>query len=283
MKTIINLFKTGLLFSILTALLLAVGYLIGGPDALWPFFIISVVMNLVGYWFSASIALKMAHAKPLSETDAPEIHREVRELASTMNMPMPKLYVSEDAQPNAFATGRGPRNGVVCVTRGLMRLLDHNEIRGVLAHELGHIKNRDVLTGTLAAIMAGLISTIAQMSLYIGSDEDEGRNPIVAILSVILVPIAAMLIQMAISRTRELAADESGAYATKEPMALASALQKIEQAAKQLPIRTNPALSSLYIQNPFKGHGMLEWFSTHPSTAKRVARLEALKKEIGGV
>jgi heat shock protein HtpX len=276
MKTIINLLKTGVLFAILTGLLLAIGYFVGGREALLPFFIISLVMNLASYWFSASIAIRMAGSRPLPENEAPEIYADVRELATGMNMPMPRLFVSEDAQPNAFATGRGPSNGVVCITRGLLKLLDRNEVRAVLAHELSHVKNRDVLTGTIAAVMAGAISYLAQAGMFYGGQQDEGGHRVGNIFIVTIAPLAALLIQLAISRSREYGADEGAAHTTKEPLALAQALKKIEGAAR-LPIRANPALASLYIHNPFKGHGMLEWFSTHPSTAKRVARLEEIK------
>jgi heat shock protein HtpX len=277
MKTFLNLFKTGILFAILTAILLAIGYFIGGTDALLPFFIISLVMNVASYWFSSSIALKMARARPLDPDEAPEIHEVVRELSGRMNIPTPKLYTSDDPQPNAFATGRNPSNGVVCVTSGLIKLLDHAETKGVIAHELSHIKNRDILTGTIAAVMAGAISYFAHMGMFFSGNDDDRGSSAGNILVIILAPIAATLVQLAISRSREYAADEGAALATKEPMELAEALQKIEGYAHQLPMRANPALASLYIQNPFKGGGMLEWFSTHPPTAKRVARLQAIQ------
>jgi len=277
MRTILNLFKTGVLFAFLTALLLAIGYYFGGTQALLPFFIISLVMNFMGYWFSASIALKMARARPLDSNEEREIHEDVRELSARMDIPMPSLYISEEAQPNAFATGRNPKHAAVCVTRGLVKLLDRSEIRGVLAHELAHVKNRDILTGTIAAVMAGSISSLAQLGFFFGGHDEEGRGG-GNILMIILAPIAAMLIQLAISRSREYAADESAAFATKEPMGLASALQKIESYARQLPApAVNPAIASLYISNPFKGRGIVELFSTHPATEKRVERLKSLQ------
>jgi len=271
-----NIFKTGLLFTVLTLILMGIGYFVGGSNAVLPFFLISLVMNLMGYWFSSKIALTMARARPLQPAEAPYLESQTRELADRMGIPVPALYVSDDPQPNAFATGRNPKNGVVCVTRGLLNLLTEEEVRGVLAHELGHIKSRDVLLSTLAAVMAGAISYLAHMGFYFGNDDHEGHSS-GNFLMVILAPIAALLIQMAISRSREYSADEAAARATKQPMALGNALMKIESYAHQLPVSANPALSSLYIQNPFKGGKMLEWFSTHPPTEKRVARLKSLE------
>jgi heat shock protein HtpX len=279
MRTILNLFKTGILFAILTAILMLVGYFIGGADAVLPFFIVSLLINISSYWFSSSIALKMARARPLSQNEAPHIYSAVHELASAMDMPVPKIYTSDDQQPNAFATGRNPSNGVVCVTQGIIKLLDQREMRGVLAHELSHIKNRDILTGTIAAVMAGAISYFAQVGMFFGGG-DEDRGSAGNILVIILAPIAATLVQLAISRSREYVADEGAAHATRQPMELAQALQKIESYAHQLPMRTNPALASLYIQNPLKSRGVLSLFSTHPPTEKRVARLEALKNSL---
>ena len=276
----INLLKTGLLFAILTALLMGIGYIFGGSSAVLPFFLIALVINLIGYYTSDKLALRMAHARELPIHQAPEIHEEVKRLSNSIGIPMPKIYTSDDPQPNAFATGRNPEHSVICLTRGLLETLSPEETKGVLAHELGHIKNRDILVATLAAVIAGAIASIAQIGFFFGSSEDDdgfAGN----ILLLILAPISASLIQLAISRSREYGADHIGATTTGKPLALASALVKIHNKAQQLPLHnTNPALSSLYIQNPFKGHGVIEWFSTHPATEKRVEKLEKIANEL---
>jgi heat shock protein HtpX len=274
MKTILNLFKTGLLFTILTGILLTIGYNVGGREALLPFLMISIVINFISYWFSSSLAISMARAHPLDPNEGREIYEDVKNLSAKMNLPMPKLYMSEDPQPNAFATGRNPKNAAVCITKGLVQLLSRDEIQGVLAHELSHVKNRDILTGTIAAVMAGVISYSAQFGMFYGGREDRGSGNI---LIVILAPVAALLVQLAISRSREYDADYGAAIVTGKPLFLASALIKINEYSKKLPIHTNPALSSLYIQNPFSGKGIVELFSTHPSTQKRVEKLRNIR------
>lgn len=280
MRGLINFFKTGILFAALTALLLAIGYLVGGTNGVLLFFFISLVINLGSYWFSDKIALSMARAKPLEESQAPGLYQDVRELATEMGLPQPNvIYVSSEMQPNAFATGRNHNHYAICVTTGLLQVLDRNEVRGVLAHELGHVKNYDILISTIAAVVAGTISSIAQMAFFFGGNDGENKNPIGAILLIILAPIAATLIQLAISRSREYAADAIGAEYTKKPKDLADALIKIDNIASQVPLNVNPAIASLYIENPLKGTGGISTlFSTHPSTVDRVARLMEMEQ-----
>lgn len=276
---LISTIKTTLLLSALTALLVFTGYVIGGSSGAIIFFLISLVTNFVSFFFSDKIALAMSGAKPLSENQAPEIFEDVREISRSMGIPSPRLYYTEDIQPNAFATGRDYNHSAVAVTAGLLQVLDRNEVRGVLAHELAHIKNRDVLISTIAAVIAGTISSLAQIGIFFGGgSDDENRNPIVFLLALILAPISAVIIQLAISRTREYKADETAARYTKEPQYLANALDKIHTSVKQgLPIHTNDSLSSLYIQNPFRAGGLTSLFSTHPPVEKRIARLMSLK------
>lgn len=276
---LISTIKTTLLLSALTALLVFAGYVIGGSSGAIIFFLISLVTNFVSFFFSDKIALAMSGAKPLSENQAPEIFEDVREISRSMGIPSPRLYYTEDIQPNAFATGRDYNHSAVAVTAGLLQVLDRNEVRGVLAHELAHIKNRDVLISTIAAVIAGTISSLAQIGIFFGGgSDDENRNPIVFLLALILAPISAVIIQLSISRTREYKADETAARYTKEPQYLANALEKIHTSVKQgLPIHTNDALSSLYIQNPFRAGGLTSLFSTHPPVEKRIARLMSLK------
>lgn len=246
-------------------------------------FIISVVMNIGAYWFSDKMVLAGTGAKPITKSQAPELFEDVEELSHKMKLPMPKIFVVDEMQPNAFATGRNPAHGVVAVTRGLVENLSRAEIRGVLAHELGHIKNYDILTSTVAAVFAGAISSIADIffwtSMFGGSDDDDG-NPLSAIGGIVLLivaPVAAMLIQFAISRTREYEADATAAHYTKAPEDLAHALVKIERIAHSRPMAVNPAYASLFIQNPFQAKGIMELFSTHPLTEKRIAHLMRMK------
>jgi heat shock protein HtpX len=277
MTKVVSFFKTTILLAGLTGLILIISYLIGGTSALLIGLGIALVMNIGSYWFSDKIVLSMAHAKPLERSDAPDVYQDVAHLAKKMDIPMPKLYVSEEAQPNAFATGRDPKHGVVCVTRGLMQHLERSEMRGVLAHELAHIKNYDILTSSIAAVMAGGISGFAELFFWFGmGSSEDSPNPfgiIGSLAMVILAPIAAMLIQFAISRTREYAADATAAEYTGEPRSLANALVRIQEIAEAAPMRSNPAMSSLYIQNPGGFDGIQELFSTHPLTRKRVERL----------
>ncbi|MEI7603958.1 MAG: zinc metalloprotease HtpX [bacterium] len=273
MKRSVSYFKIALLFGVLSALLVAIGYLVMGRTGAIIFFVISLVMNLTSYWFSDKIALSMSGAQPLDESQAPEIYSDIRELTQKMNIPMPRVYMSPEMQPNAFATGRNPKHSAVCLTQGIVSMLNRDELRGVIAHELSHVKNYDVLIATVAAVFASAISNIANIGLFFGGGDNEDRNPIASILLIIIAPIAAMMIQMAISRSREFVADATGAEFTGRPRDLANALIKIDNAAHQIPMNVNPAVASLYIGNPFAGQNISSLFSTHPKTADRVAKL----------
>ena len=281
MRSTLNYVKTGILFAALTALLVAIGYIIAGRTGAIFFLLISFIINFISYWFSDRIALSMAGAQPLLEQDAPDVYKDIRDLVAIMDLPMPKIYVSDQPQPNAFATGRNKEHSAVCITKGLLQILNRDEIKGVLAHELSHVKNNDVLISTIAAVIAGAISSIVNIAFWFGGSNDkENTNPFAGILLLILAPISATLLQLAISRSREYAADISGAEYTKKPQDLANALVKIENAANQIPMNVNPSLSSLYIQNPLRTEGFKELFSTHPSTANRVAKLIQLEGEL---
>jgi heat shock protein HtpX len=278
-----NVIKTILLLGILSVLLIFVGGMIGGRGGLYMAFIISLLMNGVGYFFSDKIALKMSGAKPVTRTEEPELYQMVEELSHKINIPMPKLYKTPDRQANAFATGRGPGHASVAVTEGIMEILSKDELRGVLAHELAHVKNRDILVASVAAVLASTISFIANMAMwggFGGSSDDEERqgSGILGILVVILVPIAASLIQFAISRQREYGADETGAKTIGNGEPLAKALMAISGSTKRNPMQTNPAMSSMYIENPLGGVGgsLMNLFSTHPPVEERVKRLREL-------
>ena len=274
-----NYLKTTLLLAGLSGLLLAIGALLGGR---WItiMLVVAIVLNGVAYFFSDKIAIRAARAVPVSEAEFPELSQIVRGLADRAGMPMPRLYVSPSPQPNAFATGRNPENAAVAVTQGILPILDRRELEGVLAHELSHVQNRDILISSVAATIGAVITWIAQLAFFLplGGDDDDGGNPLAALLMLILAPIAALLIQMAISRSREFGADSSGARLTADPLALASALRKIEAYARGTPpATTNPSTAHLFISNPFKGGaGVANLFSTHPSTAERVDRLERM-------
>jgi heat shock protein HtpX len=273
-----NYLKTTLLLAGLSGLLLAIGALLGGR---WItiMLVVAIALNGVAYFFSDKIAIRAARAVPVSEAEFPELSQIVRGLADRAGMPMPRLYVSPSPQPNAFATGRNPENAAVAVTQGILPILDRRELEGVLAHELSHVQNRDILISSVAATIGAVITWIAQLAFFLplGGDDDDG-NPLAALLMLILAPIAALLIQMAISRSREFGADSSGARLTADPLALASALRKIEAYARGTPpATTNPSTAHLFISNPFKGGaGVANLFSTHPSTAERVERLERM-------
>lgn len=271
--------KTSLLLSALTALLVTIGYLLGGSNGLILMFGFSIVINFVSYFFSDKIALAVSGAKQITENDYPEIFKMTRELTHRMQIPMPRLYISNAIQPNAFATGRNPSNSAVCFTSGLLTNLNSEEIEGVLAHELAHIKNRDVLISTIAAVIAGTISSITDFLMFsaIFGDDEDNKNPFVSLLLIIVAPIIALILQLAISRSREYVADETAAKFTKDPKGLANALIKIESIAMTHPMQVNSAMASLYIQNPFKFRGLSELFSTHPPTEKRVERLLNLR------
>lgn len=277
----LNRFKTVALLGLLTALFLFIGNLFGGSFGLAIAVVLAIAMNFGAYWFSDKIILKMYKAQEVTPIEAPELYEMVKTLAQRAEIPMPKVYIIPEHTPNAFATGRNPKNAAVAVTVGIMELLDREELFGVLAHELGHIKNRDTLVMTVAAAIGGAISFIADMvffnALFGGSDDEEGGSPVGGLLGIMIAPFAAMMIQMAISRSREFIADESGAKLSGNPLALASALRKIEGWSKEVPIHSGtPATAHLFIINPFSGGGLGKLFSTHPATAERIRRLEAM-------
>lgn len=277
----LNRFKTVALLGLLTALFLFIGQMFGGSFGLAIAVILAVAMNFGAYWFSDKIVLKMYKAQEVTSKETPELYGMVKTLAERAEIPMPKVYIIPEQTPNAFATGRNPKNAAVAVTVGIMELLNREELFGVLAHEIGHIKNRDTLVMTVAGAIGGAISFIADMvffnSLFGGSDDEEGGSPIGGLLGVMVAPFAAMLIQMAISRSREFIADETGAKLSGNPLALASALRKIEGWSKEVPIHSgSPATAHLFIINPFSGGGLSKLFSTHPATAERIKRLEAM-------
>jgi heat shock protein HtpX len=274
-----NYLKTTLLLAGLSGLLLAIGSFLGG-NWITIMLVVAIVMNGIAYFFSDKIAIRAAGAVPVTEAQFPELYQIVKGLADKAGIPMPRLYVSPSPQPNAFATGRNPQNAAVAVTQGILPILDRRELEGVLAHELSHVQNRDILISSVAATIGAVITWVAHLAIFvpIGGDDDDGGNPLAALLMLILAPIAAMLIQMAVSRSREFGADSTGARLTHDPRALASALRKIEAYSRGTPpATTNPSTAHLFISNPFKGGaGVGRLFSTHPSTAERVERLERM-------
>ena len=281
-----NGFKTFILLAGLTALLLFIGQAMGGRSGLYLAFFMALLMNFIGYWFSDKIALKMSGAQEVTVDQAPDLHRTVERLSAQAGLPKPRVYIMPQDTPNAFATGRNPEHAAVAVTEGILRLLKPEELDGVLAHELAHIKNRDILISSVAAVMAGAISQLAYMAQWgamfgMGrSDDEEGGgagNMIAVILMAIIGPMAAMLIQMAISRSREFSADATGAKIIHAGRPLANALLKLESYNKQLPMQVNPATAQMYIVNPLSARGLTRLFSTHPPIQERVDRLMALK------
>ncbi|MGK5674063.1 zinc metalloprotease HtpX [Micromonospora sp. URMC 106] len=277
-----NRLKTAALLGLLTSLILAVGYWFGGSGGLVIAVVLSLAMNGVTYFYSDKLALRSMRAQPVSEAEFPELYRMVRELATEAGQPMPRLYVSPTSQPNAFATGRNPQHAAVCVTQGITEILDQRELRGVIGHELSHVYNRDILISSVAAGLAGIVTTLANIAWFIplgGGDDEDAPNPAVLLLTIILGPIAATIIQLAISRSREFQADASGAALTRDPLALASALRKIHMGTQRRPLPAQGQLTStahLMIDNPFRGGGVAALFSTHPRMEERVARLEQL-------
>ena len=277
-----NWMKTFLLMTVLMGIALLIGNLIGGQQGMITAFFIAAAMNFGAYWFSDKIVLSMYGAQEVDESQAPGLYAIVRRLATGAGMPMPKVYIIPADQPNAFATGRDPNHAAVAVTEGITRLLNEQELEGVLAHELAHVRHRDILISTIAATIAGAVMMISRFALFFGGRDDEegGGNAIVALVAMIVAPIAAMLIQMAISRSREYAADAGGAEISNNPMALASALRKLEQGREAVPMDANPATAHMFIVNPFSGGGLVNLFSTHPPISERIARLE---KMVGGM
>ena len=281
-----NTLKTVVLLTFMTVLLVFVGGAIGGQNGMIIAFMMALVMNFVSYWFSDKIVLAMYKAQPVTEAQAPDLHAMIRRLTQKAGLPMPKVYIIPDESMNAFATGRNPEHGVVAVTEGIMRALDREELEGVIAHELAHIKHRDILTGTIVATIAGAISMLAQMAQWAmifgggrRDDSDEGGSPVVALVMMIVAPIAAMLVQMAISRTREYEADKGGASIAGNPYGLANALLKLERGAQVVPMHdAKPATAHMFIVNPLTGGGLMKLFSTHPPIAERVKRLKEMPR-----
>lgn len=279
--------KTAFLLAVLTLVFVYIGNLLGGTTGMTIAFGIALVINFVSYWFSDKIVLAMYRAKEVTPEEAPRLYEMVRNVATQTGIPMPKVYIIPTPAPNAFATGRNPNNAAVAVTEGLLKLLEPNEVEAVIAHEIGHVTNRDILIGTIAATLAGAIGYLAHMAqwaLIFGgfgrSNDNEGHGNLVGSLAmIILAPIIALVIQLAISRAREYKADETGARLTRRPLDLASALKKISYGAEKIPLNANPGTAHMFIMNPLRG-GLAGLFSTHPPVEERVARLEKLSREI---
>jgi len=275
-----NGLKTALLFIVLTLILVTAGYLIGGRSGVTIAFILALVMNFGSYWFSDKIVLAIYRAREVTETENPRLYRIVRQTVQMAGLPMPKVYIVPNPSPNAFATGRNPQHAAVAATEGILNLLDDEELMAVMAHELGHVKNRDTLIGAAAATIAGAISYLGYMAHWIpflggGRDDDEGGGNIFVILLIgILAPIAAMLVQMAISRQREFGADKSAAEISHKPLALASALRKLHNMSQKVPLAGSPATAHMFIVSPLTGKSFTSLFSTHPPVEERIARLE---------
>lgn len=279
-----NTLKTTFLMALLTVILVTAGGALGGQGGMVTAFLFAVVMNGVSYWWSDKIVLRMYGAKEVERKDAPKLYRILEDLTLRAHMPMPKVYLIPQETPNAFATGRDEKHAAVTVTEGILDILSESELRGVLAHELSHVKNRDILIGTIAATMAGAISmlaNIAQWGLIFGgrgSDRREGGNPIVALAMIILAPLAAMLVQLAISRGREFGADATGAAISGDPLSLANALKKLQRGVEKIPMEANPATAHMFIVSPLTGGGLMTLFSTHPPLEERISRLEMIAR-----
>lgn len=286
MRSHYNGLKTAALFGVLWAVLLGMGAVISAgmnsAAPLWIFALIGLGTTAYGYWNSDKIAIRSMQAYPVSEQQAPGIYRIVRELSAKATQPMPAIYISPTQAPNAFATGRNPKNAAVCCTEGILNILDERELRGVLGHELMHVYNRDILTSSVAAAVAGVITSVAQMLMFFGGGDRRNANPLAMIAMALLAPLAASMVQLAISRTREYDADEDGARLTGDPLALASALRKLELGVQRAPLPQEQQLvntSHLMIANPFKGGGAAKLLATHPPMAERIARLEKMAGE----
>lgn len=276
-----NLMKTAILMAAITALFMVIGAMMGGRSGMMVAMAVAVGMNFFSYWFSDKLVLKMYNAKEVDESSAPQFYSMVRDLAQRAQLPMPRVYLINEDAPNAFATGRNPQNAAVAATTGILRVLSERELRGVMAHELAHVRHRDILISTISATMAGAISMLANFAMFFGGRGSDGRpaNPMVGILVMILAPLAASLIQMAISRAREFEADRGGAEISGDPRALASALQKIQRYAQGMPLEVaerHPETAQMMIMNPLSGGGLRGLFSTHPPTEERVQRLLAM-------
>ncbi|KON81614.1 zinc metalloprotease HtpX [Azoarcus sp. PA01] len=274
-----NWLKTSILMAGIVALFGAVGAMIGGRQGMLMALLFGGAMNVWAYWFSDKMVLRMYKARQVDETTSPYLYNMVRELAFRAQLPMPKVYIIDEAQPNAFATGRNPENAAVAATSGIMRMLSERELRGVMAHELAHVKNRDILISTISATVAGAISMLAQFGMFFGGRDEDRPNLVLQILVMLLAPLAAMVIQMAISRTREFGADSGGAAISGDPDALADALAKMEAYSKGIPMHAaeaHPETAQMMIVNPLSGGGLRGLFSTHPSTQERIARLRSM-------
>jgi heat shock protein HtpX len=278
-----NLMKTAILMAAITALFMLIGSVLGGQQGMMIALVVAIGMNFFSYWFSDKLVLKMYNAQQVDESSAPQFYRMVRDLSQRAGLPMPKVYLINEDAPNAFATGRNPEHAAVAATTGILRVLSERELRGVMAHELAHVRHRDILISTVSATMAGAISMLANFAMIFGGRDSEGRstNPVVGILVMLLAPIAASLIQMAISRAREFEADRGGAEISGDPQALASALQKIHQYAQGIPMAAaerHPETAQMMIMNPLSAGGLRSLFSTHPTTEERVQRLLAMPR-----
>ena len=278
-----NVFKTAMLLAVLTAMLVLLGGALGGRQGMLIAFIFALVMNFASYWWSDKIVLAMYGAQPITEAQAPGLYNIVRRLASKAGVPMPRVYLVPSEQPNAFATGRNPEHAVVAVTEGIMRILDDDELEGVLAHELAHVTNRDVLISTIAATLAGAITYLAHMAQWAAffgggrQSDDDGPSPVAMMLMAFVAPIAALLVQLAVSRSREFQADATGARLAGRTWGLSKALEKLDMASRAIPMAANPATAHLFIVNPLSGQGLMRLFSTHPPMEERIARLRSMR------
>ena len=273
--------RTWLIISGLMALFIGLGYMFGGSAGLLLFALIAIVFNLVMFWYSDKLALKASKARPVEQSEAPELYRDIEEIAGRAGVPMPRVYLIPSEQPNAFATGRSPKHSAVAVTEGITKLLSEDELRGVIAHELAHINNRDILTQSVASAIGAMITYLAYFFLWFGGDDESPLGLIGSLALVLLAPLAASLIQLAVSRQREYAADATGAQFCGNPESLASALLRLEEGAKAMPMQVNQATEPLYIVKPFEGGGIASLFSTHPPIEERVRRLRQMRPSLG--